>query len=110
MFTGVLVKMRIKVVEAVFLLAAIKGSGFVHGEDDNSGIFDTEFALFGALIIASFCLGGVYLCCYFTCCHEYLCNASEDVGSCSDAKVEETMSENMDNRNVKNDHSQLTPV
>lgn len=104
------VKMRIREVEAVVLLAAIMGNGFVHGKKDNSGIYDTEFALFGVLIIALFCLGGVYLCCYFTCCHEYLCTASEDVGCCSDARVKETIAEKMDNRNVRIDHSRLSPV
>ena len=92
--------MRIREVEAVVLLAAIMGNGFVHGKKDNSGIYDTEFALFGVLIIALFCLGGVYLCCYFTCCHEYLCTASEDVGCCSDARVKETIAEKQNERRI----------
>lgn len=100
----VFVKMRIREVEVVVFFVVIMGNGFVYGKEDNSGIYDIEFVLFGVLIIVLFCLGGVYLCCYFICCYEYLCIVLEDVGCCLDVRVKEMIVEKMDNRNVKIDY------
>lgn len=101
--------MRKMDVKIPVLLALIIGSEFVHGQD-NKGIFDGEFSFVGILIILLFCLGGVYLCLYFTCCHEYLCAAEENVGCCGDLRNQELKANSKENGNVKTDSSLFVAV
>lgn len=91
------------------LLALIIGSEFVLGQDNN-GIFDGEYSFVSMLIILLFCLGGVYLCLYFTCCHEYLCMPKENMGCCGDLRNEELTPNSKDNGKVKTDSSLLVAV
>lgn len=93
----------------ISLLALVAGSEFVHGQDNN-GIFVAEFSLVGMLIIVLFCLGGIYLCLYFTCCHEYLCTVEDNVGCCGDLTNGELKQHGQDDGNVKTDSSQIVPV
>ena len=69
--------------EITVLLSLFLGScGFVHGQDksgeQSSGIFDAHFGLISMLIIVLFCMCGTYFCCYFTCCHEYMCEPGKN--------------------------------
>jgi len=92
----------------IALLALITGTEFVHGQDN--GIFDAEFSFVGMLIIVLFCFGGVYLCLYFTCCHEYLCTADGDVGCCGDLRNGELKANGKENGNAIMDSSQIVQV
>ena len=109
-FIAVLPNTRIMDVKTTVLLAVIIRSEFVHGEEDTNGIFDTEFSLVVMLIIVVFSLAGVYICVYFTCCHEYLCTVSDDVGCCSDGRGKEIKPDSMDDGNVQIDNSQRATV
>ena len=94
--------------EIIALVGLITGTELVHGQE--SGIFDAEFSLISMLIIVLFCFGGVYLCLYFTCCHEYLCTAGNDVGCCGDLRNEELKANGEENGNVIVDSSQIIQV
>lgn len=93
----------------IALLALITETELVHGEG-NDGIFDAEFSFVGILIIVLFCFGGVYLCLYFTCCHEYLCVPEENVGCCGDLRNGELEVNAKGNGDVKKDSSQIVQV
>jgi len=93
----------------IALVALNTGTEVVHGGQDN-GIFDAEFSLISMLIIVLFCFGGVYLCLYFSCCHEYLCTAEDHVGCCGDLRNEELKANGEENGNVIVDSSQIVQV
>lgn len=93
----------------IFLLVLIIETELVHGEG-NDGIFVAEFSFVSMLIIVLFCFGGVYLCLYFTCCHEYLCTSEENVGCCGDLRNGESEAHGKENGNVKKDSSQIVQV
>lgn len=97
--------MRKMDVQTTVLLALITGRiDFVDGEDQKRN-FDSEFSLVSLLIILLFCLGGVYLCLYFTCCHEYLCTVEENVGCFGDFRNQELKPNSEESGNVKSNYS-----
>jgi len=89
-------------------MGLITGTELVHGQE--SGIFEAEFSLVSMLIIVLLCFGGVYLCLYFTCCHEYLCTAENDAGCCGDLRNEELKANGEENGNVIVESSQIGQV
>ena len=95
--------------KTIALAALITGTELVQGQD-NDGIFVAEYSFVSVLIIVLFCLGGVYLCLYFTCCHEYLCTSDDNAGCCGDLTNRELKSRGKENGNVKVDSSQIVQV
>ena len=95
--------------KTIALVVLITGTELVHGQD-NDGIFVAEYSLVSVLIIVLFCLGGVYLCLYFTYCHEYLCTADDNAGCCGDLINGEFKPEGKENGNVKMGSSQIVQV
>ena len=93
----------------IALLALITEIELAHGEGNN-GIFDSEYSFVSMLIIVLFCFGGVYLCLYFTCCHEYLCTAEDNVGCCGDFRSRELKANGKESGNVKMKSSQIVQV